>query len=337
MLVHDSRQSIADRISVALRSKPFHLLVYTAVIFLGGVLAHRAGIIHAAIEPVRELRHLSEHISNLTVQPDRISIDISYKNYLKILEKRQAALTRDLLISTPEDLVPASIRFQDRTIPVKLRLKGDKSDHWRTDKWSFRVEVRGDETLFGMKHFSIQSPETRKFLHEWLYHRALKREGLLGLRYRFVDVTVNGDHKGIYALEEHFEKRLVEHNGLREGPIVRFNEDLYWVDARGPQIARDWSSKATGGSGSYLASDIDGFQTSTWLESEAGRPQYLKAAYLLDAFRRKRLPATDVFDVRKFGRFLALCDLLGGGARNALAKHALLLRPRQLAPGAHRV
>ena len=77
-----------------------------------------------------------------------------------------------------------------------------------------------------MKEFSIQHPKTRNYVYEWLFHEALKREDLLSLRYEFIDVTLNGKDLGTYALEESFEKRLIEHNGYREGPIVRFNEDL---------------------------------------------------------------------------------------------------------------
>ncbi|NJM95793.1 MAG: hypothetical protein HC792_06715 [Acaryochloridaceae cyanobacterium CSU_5_19] len=36
------------------------------------------------------------------------------------------------------------------------------------------------------------------------------REGLPALRYEFVNVIQNGKDMGIYALEEHFEKRLIE-------------------------------------------------------------------------------------------------------------------------------
>ena len=40
----------------------------------------------------------------------------------------------------------------------------------------------------------------------------------------------NGRDLGIYALEEHFEKRLIEHNRMREGPIVRFGRSHAQVE-----------------------------------------------------------------------------------------------------------
>ena len=53
---------------------------------------------------------------------------------------------------------------------------------------------------------------------------------MLGLRYEFIQVSLNGRDLGIYALEEHFEKRLIEHGRRREGPIVRFNENAGWEE-----------------------------------------------------------------------------------------------------------
>ncbi len=79
-----------------------------------------------------------------------------------------------------------------------------------------------------MKTFSLQAPERRGGVHEWIFHRALRREGLVALRYRFVRLLLNSADLGIYALEEHFDARLLEHGGFRAGPIVAFDESLSW-------------------------------------------------------------------------------------------------------------
>ena len=106
-----------------------------------------------------------------------------------------------------------------------MRLKGDFLDHIKHSyKWSFRIQTKNEKTLFGMQRFSIQHPETRNWLSEWLFHEAAKQEGVTSLRYKFVRVILNGKDLGIYLLEESFEKRLIEHNLRREGPIIRFDE-----------------------------------------------------------------------------------------------------------------
>ena len=56
----------------------------------------------------------------------------------------------------------------------------------------------------------------------------LKKENIPGLKYKFVELTINGKNKGIYAIEEHFDKILVESNKYREGPILKFSEEHLW-------------------------------------------------------------------------------------------------------------
>ena len=42
----------------------------------------------------------------------------------------------------------------------------------------------------------------------------------------------NGKNLGIYAWEEHFTKQLIESQNKREGPILRFYEDVLWDQVR---------------------------------------------------------------------------------------------------------
>ncbi|NQT22280.1 MAG: CotH kinase family protein [Candidatus Omnitrophica bacterium] len=207
------------------------------------------------------------------------------------------------LVADESDFVPAEIRYNGKSIKVRLRLKGDHTDHFEGNKWSFRIKTRGNETLFGMRIFSIQHPKTRNYIYEWLYHEALKREGFIALRYDFINVTLNGKDLGVYAIEEFFEKRLIEHNKHREGPIIRFDENMMWQELlqRG-RIAE---------SGTYLSSSIDAFQTNRTLEDPVNRQQFIKAISLLESFRKGDLKTSDVFDADKLATFFAVSDLMG--------------------------
>ena len=89
-------------------------------------------------------------------KPEKIFIDINFEDFQKLEYKRQEALDAGFLLSSPEDYVPATIKHRDKEVKVKLRLKGDLVDHLDGDKWSFRIKVKGENTLFGMKTFSIQ-------------------------------------------------------------------------------------------------------------------------------------------------------------------------------------
>ena len=289
------------------------VLLYSLLVFVFGAYLHRTGFLHKIKLLITEnVSTVPRIVRGMLSKPEHITIDIQYEYFMKLAHKRQVALSKGILVSSSEDYVPAKIRYKDQTINVKLRLKGDMGDHWGGDKWSLRVIVKGDNTLFGMKRFSLQHPQTRQYIYEWLYHQALKREGVLSLRYDFIDVTINGKDMGIYALEEHFEKRLIENNERREGPIVRFSEDIAWkVIAQQtylPMLERFEQSVAAG---EYLSTNIDMFQSDTWLSDPATYGQHLAAVQTLESFRQGSLKTSEVFDIEKLARFFALSDVLG--------------------------
>ena len=246
--------------------------------------------------------------NGITSKPaNRISVDIKFKDYQKLEYDRKVALSIDKLISN--EYVPATINYNNRTYKVKLRLKGDHTDHLIGDKWSFRIKVKNDDTIFGMKQFSLHHPRTRNYIYEWLFHKILKREQVISLRYDFINVTVNGDNLGIYAIEEHFEKRLIENNRRKNGPIIRFNENLMWDEVL--QFETKYSDVQQPGYGNYLSSNIDAFQTNVLLRDTTLYNNYLKAISLLESFRQGELNTSDVFDLDLLSTFFAITDLFG--------------------------
>ena len=96
-----------------------------------------------------------------------LAINMKYRHYDAVLAKRQEALNIGLLVSTEADWVPASIDFGGESVSVRMRLKGDFTDHLVEDKWSFRIKTRGDGQIMGMWRLSIQHPATRNYLWEW--------------------------------------------------------------------------------------------------------------------------------------------------------------------------
>ncbi|MFT5284873.1 MAG: hypothetical protein ACI8TQ_001032 [Planctomycetota bacterium] len=152
-----------------------------------------------------------------------ITIEVNDDNS-EVLQKVYDRSTRSgLIVQTDGDLVDATIGNREKSIEAKIRIKGDYLDHLSTKKWSFRVEL-SDNKLFGMSRFSVQHPKTRGYLWEWLVMQVARREGMLAPRSRFVNIVLNGNALGIYYLEEHFTKELLESAGRREGPIVKFDE-----------------------------------------------------------------------------------------------------------------
>ena len=68
---------------------------------------------------------------------------------------------------------------------------------------------------------------------------------MLTSRYDFIYFKINENPAKIYALEEHFNKNLVEHQLRREGPIIKMDESRVWEGVkRGLDEGRDLASGA---------------------------------------------------------------------------------------------
>ena len=154
-----------------------------------------------------------------------LSIRVSQPEANALEAKRVEAVALGLLIQDETDFVTGELTIAGQMLPVNLRLKGDGTDHLSPDKPSFRIQVRGEGNVFGMRRFSLQHPSTRKYLNEFGYFEHLRREGVLAPRYTFVELEFNGERRGIFALEEHFSKELLESQSRREGVIIRFDEE----------------------------------------------------------------------------------------------------------------
>jgi hypothetical protein len=264
--------------------------------------------------------------SQIVTLPDipELVIDVPFKDMRRIYEKRAQALRAGHLVQGPDDFVKGDIRIGDRTVPVRLRLKGDWTDHLEGRKWSFRIRVRQGDHLLGMRRFSIQSPATRGYHAEAMYFELLKGFGIMTPRYEFVDVTLNGEPVGIMALEEFFAKELLEFNRRRDGVIVRFDESLPW-DARDSLTHEPvgWN----GAFDDYRNTAIDGIGSTTIAESPALAEQYRIASGLLRGFADGTLQASEVFDVEQLGRFIATTDALGAWHATRWANLRFYLNP----------
>jgi hypothetical protein len=233
---------------------------------------------------------------------DTLYVDISPGDMEQLRAKRQEALELGILLAANGDYVPAAMRLGHEEIPVELRLKGDWIDHIAHDKWSFRVRTVGDNYVYGMQRFSLHDPSMRSYLNEWLFLENLRGKDVLAVGYRFVHLVLNGEYKGIYALEEGFSKELFESQQRREGLIIRYDEDLVWEY----RAFYDDQLIPRGVNEFYI---IDEFQSGQIDNNPALAAQRDAAVGMLRALWTGERNASDVFDLAKMGWFLALSDL----------------------------
>ena len=289
------------------------LILYTSFsAFIGASLAagpHQPDK-HSILDQTKRLSTLlkNKFAGAFLSNPAHLQIDIDHKDHQWLAYKREVALTIGHLTTADDDYVSAQLQFQGETHLAKIRLKGDILDHLDSDKWSFRIKIKGESAIDGMKTFSIQHPKTRNHFAEWLYQYALKKAGLLSLRYEFIQVSVNGKDMGIYALEEHFDKQLMEYNQRREGIVLRFSEELFWKQVDAVEKFKKMTPLT---SAAFRSSDIDAFRSQQIFADSNQTRLYFKAMSLLKDFQNGVLPASQVFDIPQMAKYLAISELFG--------------------------
>ncbi len=261
-------------------------------------------------------------LSNSKNNLEKIVITIKAKEFKKLSDKRKSALKIGILSSDDGDFVKAKIGAKNKSeLKSELRLKGDWTDHLKDSvKWSFKVKLEGENTLFGMSKFSIQQPKVRNYVWEWLFNKVLKENDLIGLRYDFINVDLQIEDKdamlkkdmGIMAIEESFDKILIENNKRREGVILNFDESILWADRTKQRELNLPHAGADRDLYSIYTAPISVFNENKVLASPTLKKQFDIAKNLLQGLRKGKLKISEVFDIDKLTFFVALSNLFGG-------------------------
>tara|TARA_B100000768_G_scaffold177368_1_gene191472 strand:- start:24738 stop:27275 length:2538 start_codon:yes stop_codon:yes gene_type:complete len=282
------------------------IVVFAAVLsaFLIGLFATKVGFTSDIIKPIvlQKFQFFSNIVQGLSANPNTISIRVEGKDLELLLENRKKALAQSKIETHENSYFDGEVIFNGDTFPASIRLKGDGISHIENEtKWSFRVKLKGDGRVFGMKKFSLQHPKARNYLFEWVYHEALKREGVIALRYEFLELNFNSVKWGVYALEEHFDKYLIENNNQLAGPILKFSEDFFWRKNRFPKDMNSTNER-------WYSSYIDSYEKMTYKNMNL----HLSARALLEAHRNGKISTSDAFNSQKLAKYMAISDLMDG-------------------------
>jgi CotH kinase protein len=253
---------------------------------------------------------------SFAITPPVISIRVDEAGMEQLYAVVERARDRGVIEQEGNDFVKGDLHVDmpagmegSGDINVKLRIKGKMTDHVEGKKWSFRVIAKKDGGFLGMKRFSLQHPGTRNYLTDWFFHQLMKGEGIITLRYGFCQVKLNDEDLGVYAYEEHFGPELLEHNGRLAGPIVRFDPSLFWLHRT---QGLDGQAKVDDAFGAYQAANLDAFSSDDIAKDPQQKKYFEQAIALMHAFRTGRVKASEVFDVERTAKRLAMLDLVGG-------------------------
>jgi len=237
--------------------------------------------------------------------PKKLSLFIPEDSKTKIDGFIGNALKSEIIPSSDKKYVKGFILNGKDSVKVKLKLKGDWTDHIKSGKTSYRIKIGGNNSYEGLKTFSIQHPKTRNYIHEWIIHKMADMEGVLTTGYDFVSVKINDLNYGVYAIEEHFDKQLLESRNRREGPILKFDESGVWA-----LYYMSRKQKVNKGKFPYFdASLISMFKENRTLKSPNLRKQFDEGQVLLNLFKNGHLKIEDIFDIDLLARFYVLMEL----------------------------
>ena len=156
---------------------------------------------------------------------EKISLDISFANFQKILDNRASVLIqeKDRQFLSEKTKVKAKLSFRDKIYPVTVRLKGDRADHYAaSSKISLDIEFAEGNSIFGFQRFSLQSHVSRQFPENEVLSNFLANNGIITPKFKTITLTVNGDKWGYMYLEESISPSFFENRKIKETPIARF-------------------------------------------------------------------------------------------------------------------
>jgi len=251
-----------------------------------------------------------------------IQITFNEKQYNKLKKKRDKAVSVGILETSDTDYVPATVTYNGTDFKAEVRLKGDWTDHLKGDKWSFRIKLKDDKTILGMRKFSLHHPKTRGYVNEWLYHKVIKKEELIGLRYSFVEGSIHiklnssSDYiskpVGIYAIEETFDKRTIENNKRKESVILKFSEDNWWNEVKkSMEVGEADGYKYYNFMKNRIDYPVRAFSEGKMLQDTTMSQYFEFSKFLLKSAREGTMPVSDAFDVKKLALQNAILNLFG--------------------------
>ncbi len=219
-------------------------------------------------------------LENVTLkinQENLYNLELQRKNKLEGLSTEVAKFSR------------ASLNHNQKDFKIKLRVKGDRVLHWYDkNQTSYRIDIRGDERIWGLEEFSVQKPITRNYIYEYIFHKILERNDLIALKYFFINLSLNDNKQGIYAVEEGFSKELIERNKKRNGPIFGVEESKSF---------------------NYPRIEYDLYSQNFW---QSNYSELIKSAYeKLENIKNEKENIGQIFDLEKWATYFAIVDLTG--------------------------
>ena len=222
---------------------------------------------------------------------DKVYLEMGQKTILGLeVQRKIKSENNGELGEENKKTLPAKIYYNDEKINIDIRTKGVRLAHYADkNQTSYKIDIKGNKRLWGMEEFSFQKPITRNYTYEYLFHELLGHVGLANIKYFFINLYLNNQDLGVYAVEESFSKELVERQNRRNGPIFSTKDELGELF---PNIAFELHSE------------------NYWKKEH---PKLISNLFsILNNIKMSKFHINDYFDIDKWAKYFAIIDLTGG-------------------------
>jgi len=243
---------------------------------------------------------------------EKIKIDLNFDNYNLLHKSRNKAIEQGMMLAEDNPWISGSININKKKYDLDIKLRGSHLSNWiNENKMGYKIKLKKDQRFNGMKEFSIQHPEQREYIGEYLFMKVLESEGLIFSRSNFYNLDINGQNHGLYFLQESPSKEMIENNKRRESIIVGFDKEAYLKKySNNFKINENFSDIQL--EDGFLISEIN-LSNSTKNFNQNKKEIFTNTLMMLEDFRSNKLKTSEVFDVEKLAKLMAIKAIFGAG------------------------
>ncbi len=164
----------------------------------------------------------------LGLDPDAPHVDvplyelrISPTNLRKIQTQVAKLVAQGFQADADKIWLPARFYHDGLEYRVKVRLRGDLSNHWKNAKKSWRIRFKNDHLFGGIKELDLTIPVDRAYQTEQVACDMARSLGVMASPGGFCQVRMNGVDMGLYLWAEKYGSHMLEKIGRPTGQIFR--------------------------------------------------------------------------------------------------------------------
>ena len=232
----------------------------------------------------------SNYFKQINSNIENININLSKPNKISLQHQIEKAVKTKIINKDSTEWLKAKISVNKTESAGKIKIKGMFLDEfeWKENCFSYSVKLKKG-TFKGLSKFYLHYPKKRLLLYEWYGDMLLRKLNLINQKNYFATLSIDNEDKGLYLIEEKFNKNLLKNNKREPGPIVYFSKK---------QLREN----------NY--NFVESYNNAT-INFQFPHKKNKRAKELLNGYRTGALKPEQVFNIEKTATLFALSELIG--------------------------